>query len=153
MTGRGQDELSSLVYTSAAATPFSGDDLEGLLVHARAANDEAGITGLLLYRSGRFVQFIEGPRDRVSELMTRIRDDSRHTNVRVLVDGSPAARQFPDWTMGYEPMDSRVGPAPDGFRDTFEDLENIDDTDVVLRAARELTLWFRVRTLQRDRTG
>lgn len=37
-------------------------------------------------------------------------------------------------------------PAPPGFRDTFDDLEILDDRDAVIRAMRELTLWFRVRS-------
>jgi hypothetical protein len=47
--------------------------------------------------------------------------------------------------MGYEPIDEARTALPAGFRSTFDDLEAVDDADAVLRATRELSLWFRVR--------
>lgn len=140
------DDLYSLVYTSAATVPFTPDDLEHLLRNSRTRNHDDGITGLLLYRRGRFVQFLEGPESAVQALLARIRADPRHENIRVLIDGFTPSRQLPEWTMGYETVADARTPAPPGFRDTFDDLEILDDRDAVIRAMRELTLWFRVRS-------
>lgn len=140
-----RDRLYSLVYSSFAATLFDDAELEALLTESRAANERADITGLLLYRNGRFIQFLEGPEDRVRALIERISADTRHNGVRVLVDGHPGARQFAEWTMGYEPLTTTDGPVPEGFRSTFDDLEQADDGDAVLRATQELSFWFRVR--------
>lgn len=142
-------DLYSLVYTSFALTLFDESELEALLTQARAANERAGITGMLLYRNGRFIQFLEGPEDAVRDLLARIAADSRHTDLRVLVDGRPSTRQFAEWTMGYETIDEARTPLPAGFRSTFDDLEAADDTDAVLRATQELSLWFRVRQARR----
>lgn len=142
---RGGD-LYSLVYTSATVDAFTPDDLEELLRSSRVRNLGDDITGLLLYRRGRFVQFLEGPEPAVRALLARIRADPRHEKVRVLVDGFAPARQLPDWTMGYDKVAGEPTPPPPGFRDTFDDLESLDDTGAVVRAMRELTLWFRVRT-------
>lgn len=139
----------SLVYTSEARTPFTDDQLSELLAQARDANEAAGITGILLYRGGRFVQFLEGPEGAVRRLMSTIADDPRHEKVRLLIDGHPETRQFPAWTMGYEPLRVSSTEPPAGFRDTFDDLESVDDADAVLRAARELSIWFRARTAPR----
>lgn len=138
--------LYSLVYTSSAAAPFSTEDLDDLLHYSRASNRAHDITGLLLYRRGRFTQFVEGPEGAVRALLARIQADSRHTSIRVLIDGFAATRQLPEWTMGYETVAHSDTPPPEGFRDTFEDLESIGDDDAVIRALRELTLWFRVRS-------
>lgn len=53
--------------------------------------------------------------------------------------------------MGYEPVREPAAPPPPGFRSTFDDLDDADDSDGVIRATQELSLWFRVRT--RDVAG
>ncbi|MDN3495158.1 BLUF domain-containing protein [Planococcus sp. APC 4015] len=138
------EPLYSLVYSSTATEPFDPDALEALLGHSRAANSASGITGMLLYRRGRFIQFLEGPERPVRDLLDRISADPRHVGVRVMLDGHPETRQFGEWTMGYERSTEPASPAPEGFRSSFDDLDDADD-DVVLRATRELSLWFRVR--------
>lgn len=137
--------LYSLVYSSTATEPFDDDALQKLLAHSRESNSEADITGMLLYRKGRFVQFLEGPESQVRELMSVISADPRHTGIRIMMDGHADARRFAEWTMGYEPVREPNGSLPVGFRSTFDDLELQDDPDAVLRATRELSLWFRVR--------
>lgn len=145
----GEAGLYSLVYSSLAAEPFDDDQLAALLTQSRNANARADITGMLLYRKGRFIQFLEGPEALVRDLLARISADPRHSSVRVMVDGHPPTRQFAEWTMGYEPVNEPAGPPPEGFRSTFDDLEDGHDTDAVLRATRELSFWFRVRSGQR----
>ncbi len=81
--------------------------------------------------------------------MTKIRRDPRHTGVRVLLTEHIDDRRFTEWTMGYEPIGTPTTPAPEGFRDTFDDLE-ADDEDASIRAVRELTVWFRARTASGD---
>lgn len=141
----GETRLYSLVYSSTAVEPFDDERLTDLLEHSRRENGRSGITGMLLYRKGRFIQFLEGPEDRVRALIARITADPRHTGLRVMLDGHPQERQFADWTMGYERVSEPADPVPDGFRSTFDDLEQADDSDRVLRATRELSFWFRVR--------
>ncbi|GAA3031158.1 BLUF domain-containing protein [Microbacterium dextranolyticum] len=141
----GASDLYSLIYMSTATSPAMPEDLEALLVQSRANNVDEDITGMLLYRRGRFLQFLEGPETAVRALLDRIRADPRHTGIRVLLDGYSPERQLPDWTMGYERISAEPTPPPPGFRDTFDDLENADDTQAAIRALRELTLWFRVR--------
>lgn len=142
----GAGQVYSLVYSSTASQAFSDADLDALLAEARSFNSSHGITGILLYRSGRFVQFLEGEEQRVRALLDRIAADPRHRDVRVLTDGYTETRAFGAWTMGYETLGERSGPPPEGFRDTFDDLESLDDADAVLRATRELSMWFRARS-------
>lgn len=142
--------LYSLVYSSSATGPVSVAELRELLDVSRRANGRAGITGLLLYRNGRFVQFLEGPEDDVRALYRRISADPRHSGVRLLVDGHPQSRTFQDWSMGYEPLAPSDEPLPAGFRDSFDDLDRADDSDAVVRAARELSIWFRHRARSVD---
>lgn len=137
--------LKFLVYTSEAVMRFYPDDLEALLTSARAHNHSAGITGILLYKSNRFIQFLEGPPAEVDALMERIERDPRHTTVRVVIDELVNDRQFDDWSMGYQVSAESTDPLPEGFRDSFADIEASPDAFTTGRAAKELALWFRVR--------
>lgn len=67
--------LLSLVYMSAADEPFDQDRLDALLEHARARNAASGLSGLLVYKDGRFMQLLEGPEAAVLETYQRIIED------------------------------------------------------------------------------
>jgi hypothetical protein len=139
------DDLISVLYSSTATVPFEEPALARLLAQCRAANADAGVTGMLLYRAGRFFQVLEGREPVVRSLVERIGLDERHGGMRVLVDSPVEVREFAEWTMGYERIEEPADAVPAGFRDTFADLENRADPSATLRAARELSLWFRVR--------
>jgi hypothetical protein len=142
--------LLSLVYASAATAEFTAVDLEALLRHSRTSNQADGVTGMLLYRRGRFLQLLEGPADAVRAKMTEIRRDPRHENVRVLLEEDVPARQFPEWTMGYATEDALEQVDVPGYRTTFDDLDMIPDTGnelgPIVGALRELIWWFRMNT-------
>ncbi len=137
--------LVSVAYVSTATKPFDDASLGDLLAQSRRSNHEHDLTGMLLYRRGRFFQVLEGPKDAVDELMAKIAADERHAEVRILLEEQLDDRRFEEWTMGFEPIGIPSTPLPDGFRDTFDDLES-DDDDASIRAVRELTVWFRART-------
>ncbi|MBO1902716.1 BLUF domain-containing protein [Leucobacter weissii] len=137
--------LKSLVYSSQAVSRFEEEDLRELLRRARAHNESAGITGILLYKTDQFIQFLEGPPAEVDALLSRIQNDPRHTNVRILIDDLVAERRFEDWTMGYRPMGAGSDEPLPGFRDSFADIAAAPDAFTTGRAAKELALWFRVR--------
>lgn len=138
--------LVSVAYVSGETEPFDDGRLADLLTQSRRSNHANGLTGMLLHRRGRFFQVLEGPADAVDALLDRIRADGRHRDLRVLLREQIDARRFDEWTMGFEPIGAPTGAPPEGFRDTFDDLES-DDDDVSARAVRELTVWFRARTL------
>ena len=60
-------------------------------------NEQAGLTGKLIYRNGHFVQRLEGPRPLVEETMDRIRDDHRHDNIKILSAHPITRRMYADW--------------------------------------------------------
>ena len=140
------EALKFLVYTSEAITRFYEEDLEQLLVLARQHNHHAGISGILLYKRDRFIQFLEGPPAVVDALMDRISRDPRHTNVRVVLEELTLERQFNEWSMGYQVSKDDEGQLPEGFRDSFADIEAAPDAFTTGRAAKELALWFKVRS-------
>lgn len=145
MTAGRPTGLVSLVYTSTAAQPFRETALEELLSTCRTNNAQRAVTGMLLYRDGRFIQVLEGEGDTVDGLVEAIGRDARHRDLRVLMVEPLEHRRFADWTMGYRAFRSTSDAVPEGYRDSFEDLDSDADAATAERALSELTLWFRVR--------
>lgn len=85
---------------------MSDDDLVSLLQQARARNEECGITGMLLYKHGHFMQVLEGEEASVMDLFSGIRKDLRHKSVDILRSEYIQYRNFPDWTMGFMNVDN-----------------------------------------------
>lgn len=119
-----------LVYTSASNRGDGrGDHLE-ILRQSRANNGLLGISGFLWTDGRGYLQVLEGAPENVEYIMARIRDDPRHSDVRVLSDEGADARAFGDWAMASLPAErdeamvrERVGrmlrDAPDDVRGAF----------------------------------
>lgn len=93
----------SIVYISTAVIDFGEAALLQLLARSRNFNQRAGITGVLLYGGGRFVQVLEGCPAVVRCLYARIASDPRHGRLEKLADGLVARREFKDWRMSFAP--------------------------------------------------
>lgn len=91
--------LSSLVYESRAVVPLSEPDLDLLIHSAQARNRREGITGLLVYDEGRFLQWLEGPTDALGRVWKSISQDRRHAGISVLGQSTTTVRFFRDSAM------------------------------------------------------
>ena len=91
--------LVRLLYAS-RAVDSSADAIAGILSHSRHYNPTSGITGILCYGGGIFLQAIEGGRNAVSELYGHIQKDLRHKDVVLLDFEEISERRFGGWTMG-----------------------------------------------------
>jgi hypothetical protein len=134
--------MLSLVYSSTATVDFTDADLMALLVASRNNNDFDGITGVLAFRDGRFLQLLEGPMNAVRDRMRIIEHDPRHTQVTVLMEEVTQTRQFPDWTMGFPAVEpGQVDDVP-GYRATFDGLAHSGSGGGTLLALRQLLGWY-----------
>jgi len=93
-----------IVYLSSATELFRKSDLLALLEQSRIKNARLGITGILLYSNGNFIQAIEGEEPVVRNLFKTISQDLRHNGVLDLIDETIGEREFPDWSMGFRDM-------------------------------------------------
>ena len=93
--------LFSLIYASSAAELFSTADLVLLLETCRRNNTAAGITGMLLYKAGNFLQVLEGEEEAVRRLHAKIHHDPRHRGLITLTEHMIPERQFGEWSMGF----------------------------------------------------
>jgi hypothetical protein len=91
--------LVRLLYAS-RAVDTSPAAIESILAQARQHNPENGITGILCYGGGIFLQAIEGGRMQVSDLFGHIQKDVRHKDVALLHFEEITERRFGGWSMG-----------------------------------------------------
>ena len=91
--------LVRLLYAS-RAVDTSPAAIEAILAQSRQHNPPCGITGVLCYGGGIFLQAIEGGRTAVSALYGHIQRDPRHMDVELLHYEEITERRFGGWTMG-----------------------------------------------------
>ncbi|MDH4480476.1 MAG: BLUF domain-containing protein [Rhodoferax sp.] len=95
--------LVRLLYASRAVDP-AAVAIDEILAKSRQGNPSSGITGILCYGGGIFLQAIEGGRSAVSELYGHIQRDARHKDVVLLHYEEISERRFSGWTMGQVNM-------------------------------------------------
>jgi hypothetical protein len=98
--------LHHLIYVSAARELLGDAELDGILASSARNNAAHGITGMLLYASGSFMQVLEGEEADVERTYARILPDRRHQSPFVIERGPIPARSFGSWSMGFR----RLGP-------------------------------------------
>lgn len=109
--------MISLTYLSTATTDFDQPALRGLLEVSRRNNHAQGLSGMLLFAGGHFIQTLEGPPAEVDATFERIAADPRHRDVIVALREGVEERAFAEWSMGFEELgDHEVERLP-GFSD------------------------------------
>jgi len=94
--------MQQIVYTSTANQDFPPADLKKLLIGARMRNKALGVTGMLVFHDGSFLQALEGEKRAVNEIFVLIQGDPRHRDLFILHCGpGPDQRVFGDWSMGF----------------------------------------------------
>jgi hypothetical protein len=108
--------LCHIVWISEAIKKYSEDELLALLTKSRTNNVRLGVTGLLLYHQGSFMQFMEGEEDIVLAIYhNRIVPSRLHREVTLLLKMERTERVFANWTMGFMATDSKLANTVPGF--------------------------------------
>jgi len=102
--------LVRLMYASRAVPALDQEELAAILRQSRANNPAQGITGVLCFSEGIFLQLLEGGRGAVNRLYNRIATDPRHSQVELLAYQEIGERRFAGWAMGQVDM-ARLNPA------------------------------------------
>jgi hypothetical protein len=93
--------MINLIYASSAVKPLTEEDLLELLIKARSNNNKLGVTGMLLYKSGNFLQVLEGEESVVQPLFDKIAEDTRHHQVTLIAKRPVSERHFAGWSMAF----------------------------------------------------
>ena len=113
-------DLVRLIYRS--HSKISRDtirqQLGDILTKARKNNAATGVTGALMYYDNWFAQALEGPKDAVHEIFSKIRADDRHNAIEVKSDEPVVSRVFARWAMAnvgeHGDPDTPLVPTQDG---------------------------------------
>ena len=101
MGDSGMTCLHTILYVSTASPPMTCAALGALLSVARENNQACGITGLLVYNEGTFMQCVEGPSEPLLQTFGRIQASRLHKNVLEVVNEPIGERTFPRWDMAF----------------------------------------------------
>lgn len=118
--------MLSITYISTAVYELDEQELLALLRQSRAKNAALGITGLLQYRAGNFIQTLEGPAPTVLNLMTSICRDSRHKHVVQITREPIPRRVFPCWSMAFQPLHTLPQDLAPAFSELQGDMEMVE---------------------------
>lgn len=102
--------MRQLLYVSNTSRDLPDVVLDDILTSSRKNNVEAGITGILLYIEGGFMQLLEGDDAALTETFNRISRDRRHWNTTILLDRDEP-RAFGDWSMGFTRLNKSSEPS------------------------------------------
>lgn len=99
------EPLTRVVYLSSNSLDLKPEEmidaLNEILSVSQRNNQEAGISGALIFNNGFFGQILEGPESAVEDTFERIQNDERHHNVSLL-DARPIEElSFKNWSMGF----------------------------------------------------
>lgn len=115
--------LRLLAYTVMYVGHDIAADLRDIADKAGRNNPRVGITGLLLFDAGRFIQVLEGPHDSIGRLLKRIGRDPRAEGTHIIFDTTVNIRSMASWALRVGRLDHKPPLAIaelDHFREMYE---------------------------------
>ncbi len=117
--------LETFVYCSRAAEGIGEVEVDRIIKFSQSRNATRDITGMLVFCSGVFFQWVEGPPAEVRNLIVSLHADSRHYDI-VELDRSVEQRErlYADWDMERVEADDIRAVLQDAL-DSTEDEINV----------------------------
>ena len=117
--------LETFVYCSLASEGVDDVEVDRIIEFSQRRNAARGITGVLVFSSGVFFQWVEGPPADVQNLIESLNGDSRHHDI-VELDRSAETRErlYPGWEMERVEADDIRAVLRDALEST-EDESNV----------------------------
>ncbi|WP_369040052.1 BLUF domain-containing protein [Stenotrophomonas maltophilia] len=110
--------IRAIVYASEVSQAIarggigqSDGKLDAIVDDACRFNRDAGVTGVLLFDGGRFLQYLEGPEDGLAVAYSRVLGARSHSALVEVQRGRAGQRRLPFWPMRWlpvEPVELRV---------------------------------------------
>ena len=124
------------MYTSdyTGQTPDIPKDFSHILVEARLNNPAQGISGVLFFDQGKFIQVLEGEKDTLDALVAKIKLDPRHTNFKVLIDQPIQKQELADWNMkafNFSSHSDKNWELLDQLRDAYLDNFKVSSVQII----------------------
>jgi hypothetical protein len=132
--------FESILYVSAATQLLSAAQMQRLLDSARARNVQQGVTGVLLYSDGNFMQYLEGPNVGLSKIYKVISNSSQHHGMIELLREPLPAREFAEFPMAFRAVGMADMPTVDSANTSV--LRRLAESQNPNSAARRLITKF-----------
>jgi len=118
--------IFQLTYSSVAKPELSITDIEEIMSVANQFNADNHITGCLIYNNGYFLQILEGEKQIVMTLLSKIKLDDRHHHLIVLSEGHTKFRTFKDWAMAFyqNPLNTDLSKEEQEIKESLLNLSN-----------------------------
>jgi len=129
-----ESKLFNLVYCSQVSENLVQSDVDAIVATARHFNPALGITGVLVFGSGVFFQWIGGPKAEVLGLVKRIQADHRHQEMTILSSEEEIReRIFPAWDMELVGTEDIREVLEDAIQ-SAQDAKNVKALQLMLRS-------------------
>ncbi|MCP4586586.1 BLUF domain-containing protein [Pseudoalteromonas sp.] len=106
-------ETVRVIYCSTVTSELKKESFIDMVRASVANNKQLDITGILLFDGHYFFQVLEGEKEKVQSLLSKIRLDVRHKAIETLSSRAISTRLFPKWSMELINSDN------DFFRETY----------------------------------
>lgn len=93
--------LRRLFYVSRPQADLSSAQIKDIVLRAQRANRQLDVTGMLAHSGAHFAQVLEGTAEHLTLLVSKIRQDIRHTDIKVVLDEPIEQRDYAQWSMGF----------------------------------------------------
>jgi hypothetical protein len=126
-----ESPLEMFVYCSRAAEGVDNAEVDRIIEFSQSRNADRDITGILVFGSGVFFQWVEGPPREVERLIVSLHADFRHYDI-VELDRNIERRErlYADWDM------ERV--EPDDIRAVLQDALDSTEDEINIAALKRI---------------
>lgn len=135
------NDIFQIIYVSKALEDISYSDLKRILQSSKKHNKDNDITGILIFRDGLFLQFLEGDKSKVFSTISRIITDQRHNHFKVISERFSAKRTFNSWPMAFLDGDIHQESEDDILQKIFSDafLTPAEENEVLLKQLEKIS--------------
>ena len=99
-------QLHTICYVSTAVSTITKNNVHDVFEGIVEKNLSLGITGVLLYSHGNFMQILEGPSIAMLPLYESIKRDKRHHHIIEIMNQPADERMFENYMSGFTIVDS-----------------------------------------------
>ena len=98
--------IHTVCYVSTAISTITNDNVNEIFDGIVEKNLGLGITGVLLFSHGNFMQVMEGPPQYLLPLYETIKRDERHHHIIEILNQSTSERMFENYQTGFSIVDT-----------------------------------------------
>ena len=114
------------------------DSLDDILVQSKKNNKKNQITGALICRADLYLQYLEGPPNKIDSVYSKIKIDGRHRDVILLEEAKSKRRLFANWEMRGDPVKDWMWTQEEVADGVLEKLSKNDAMKIFVQHSREI---------------